>query len=204
MPPRSPGRAPLAILAAVFLLAALPRPVRAEAETELEIRAASTEYRFVDLNRSFDSGLVFDALYTGEPGMDEVHVGLGYDLSSSERSSVIPIVYAGFGRQYGQRGATLGALIYVERDKARFQCFLGHFFPVRGEVSAYTFVDTLDWTRVVRSFEVGASASAYEYEGEIVKVLGPVLKWNDRQGTWAASARFGDDSELRVVRSLAF
>jgi hypothetical protein len=203
MPPRRRTRL-LAALAAVLVLATLPRPVRAEAETELEMRAASTEYRFVDINRSFDSGLVFDALYTGEPGMDEVHVGLGYDVSSSERSSVIPIVYAGFGRQYGERGATLGALIYVERDKARFQAFFGHFFPIRGEVSAYTFVDTLDWTRVIRSFEVGASASAYEYEGEIVKVLGPVFKWNDRQGTWAASARFGDDSELRVVRSLAF
>jgi hypothetical protein len=203
MPPRR--RTPLlAALAAVLVLATLPRPVRAEAETELEMRAASTEYRYVDLNRSFDSGLVIDALYTGEPGMDEVHLGMGYDVSSSERSSVIPIVYASFGRQYGERGAILGTLIYVERDKARFQCFVGHFFPMRGEISAYTFVDTLDWTRVVRSFEIGASASAYEYEGEIVKILGPVFKWNDRQGTWAASARFGDDSELRVVRSLTF
>ena len=204
MPPRSVMARSLAILAAAVVLAALPRPARAEVETEIEMRVASTEYRFVDLNRSYDSGLVFDALYTGEPGMDEFHVGLGYDLSSSERSSLIPIVYAGFGRQYGERGATLGALIYVERDKARFQCFLGHFFPIRGEVSAYTFVDTLDWTRAVRRFEVGASASAYRYEGEIVRLIGPVLKWNDRQGTWAASARFGDDSELRVVRSLAF
>jgi hypothetical protein len=204
MPPRSVvGKLP-PILAALLILAALPRPVLAEAETELEMRAASTEYRFVDLNHSFDSGLVFDALYTGEPGMDELHVGLGYDLSSSERSSVIPIVYAGFGRQYGERGATLGALIYVEREKARFQCFLGHFFPVRGEVSAYTFVDTLDWTRAIRRFEVGASASAYEYEGEIVRVIGPVFKWNDHQGTWAASARFGDESEFRLVRSLVF
>lgn len=203
MPPRRRTRR-LAALAAAIVLAATSRPVRAEAETELEMRVASTEYRFVDLNRSFDSGLVFDALYTGEPGMDEVHVGLGYDLSSSERSSMIPIVYAGFGRQYGERGATLGALIYVERDKTRFQTFFGHFFPIRGEVSAYTFVDNLDWTRVIRSFEIGASASAYEYEGEIIKVVGPVFKWNDRQGIWAASARFGDDSELRVVRSLAF
>ena len=194
----------LATFSVGAILAGVPRPVSADPETEIEMRVASTEYRFIDLSRSYENGLVLDALYTGEPGMDEIHLGMGYDVSSSERSSVVPIVYAGFGRQYGERGATLGALIYVEREKARFQCFLGHFFPVRGEVSAYTFVDTLDLTRVVRSFEIGASASAYRYEGEIVRVIGPVFKWNDRQGTWAASARFGDASEFRVVRSLSF
>jgi len=194
----------LATLAAAAILAALPRPARAGAETEIEMRAASTRYRFVDVSRSYENGLVFDALYTGEPDMDEIHVGLGYDVSSSGRSSVVPILYAAVGRQYGERGATLGMLVYTERRKARFQCFLGHFVPIHGEVSSYTFVDTLDWTRVIGRYELGASASAYEYEGEIVRVAGPVFKWSDRQGTWAVSARFGDENEVRLVRSLSF
>lgn len=228
----------IATLAAAAVLAALPHPARAEAETEIEMRVASTEYRFVDLSRSFESGLVFDVLYTGEPGMDEGLMGLGFDFSSSDRASLIPIAYAVAGRQYGERGATLGMLIYVEGSSTRFRCFLGHYFPIRGEVEAYSFVDTLEWTGVIKKrFEIGLSAAAYQIENvyeesvpavlaevrgnrdpivvspagtlytvetDIVRVAGPVIKWSDGVGTWAASVRFGDETEYRLVRSFAF
>lgn len=225
--------------ATALLLAALPRAARAEAEgdTEIEMRVASTEYRFIDLSRSFDSGVVLNVVYTGEPGLDEGLLGLGFDLSSSDHASVIPIVYAVAGRQYGERGATLGMLVYLEGRASRFQCFLGHYFPKRGEIEAYSFVDTLEWTGVIRRFEMGLSAAAYQVENvderpappvlvevrgqrdpvlvpsdeilftvetDIVRVAGPVFKWNDRAGTWAASVRFGDETEYRLVRSFAF
>ena len=86
------------LLAAISCAALTPA---AAAETEVEIRAATTRYRFIELSRSFDSGVVLDALYTGEPGMNEAYLGVGYDVSSSERSSLIPIVYAVFGREAG-------------------------------------------------------------------------------------------------------
>jgi len=34
--------------------------------------------------------------------------------------------------------------------------------------------------------------------------VGPTLKWNDAHGNWAGSARFGDDTEIRVLRVFVF
>lgn len=191
--------------AALALVLALAGPARnASAQTEVELRAATTRYRFVEISRSFDNGVVFDGLYTGEPGLDEAYVGLGYDVSSSDRSSVVPILYAVLGSQYGERGATLGLLADVDHTKGHFVLFAGHYWPARGEIGGYTFVDSLDLTRKVGRWEVGASAAAFEDEGDIVRVAGPIVKFNDRFGTWAAAARLGDETEFRVVRTLAF
>jgi len=189
------------LLAAISCAALTPA---AAAETEVEIRAATTRYRFIELSRSFDSGVVLDALYTGEPGMNEAYLGVGYDVSSSERSSLIPIVYAVFGREYGERGATLGFLADVDHTKWHLVAFAGHFFPTTGEIGGYSFVDSLDLTRKIARLEIGGSFAAYEDEGDIVRAAGPVLKIKDRMGAWAFAARFGDESELRVVRTLAF
>jgi len=194
-------RTPALLLAAISF-AALARP--AAAQTEVEIRASTTEYRFVETSYSFGSGLLFDGLYTGEPGMNEIYLGLGYEIAPSDRTSLIPIVYAAAGKEYGERGATLGFLLDLDHTKWHLVGFAGHFFPVRGDIPAYTFVDSLDLTRKFGRWELGTSAAAYEDEGDIVRVAGPVLKWRDRLGTWAAAARFGDQTEFRVVRTLAF
>ena len=195
-------RRPTALLAATIVVAGLVRP--AAAQTEVEIRGSTTEYRFVEISHSFDGGLLLDGLYTGEPGMNEVYLGLGYEISPNDRTSVIPIAYAVAGREYGERGLTLGSLLDLDHPKWRLVGFVGHFFPTRGDIPSYTFVDSLDLTRKFGRWELGASAAAYEDEGDIVRVAGPVLKWRDRLGTWAATARFGDQSEFRVVRTLAF
>jgi hypothetical protein len=39
---------------------------------------------------------------------------------------------------------------------------------------------------------------------DLTWLVGPMLKRNDRLGRWAVSARFGDDVELRLVRTLVF
>jgi hypothetical protein len=187
----------------IALAIAGPAPP-ASAQTEVELRAATSRYRFVEISRSFNSGVVFDGLYTGEPGLDEAYVGLGYDLSSSDRTSFVPILYAVFGSEYGERGATLGFLADVDHATWHLVLFAGHYWPARGEIGGYTFVDSLDLTRKFGRWEAGASAAAFEDEGDILRVAGPVLKLNDRLGTWAAAARFGDESEFRLVRTLAF
>ena len=189
------------LLAAISCAALTPA---AAAETEVEIRAATTRYRFVEMSRSFDSGVVLDTLYTGEPGMNEVYLGAGYDVSSSDRMSLIPILYAVLGKEYGERGATLGFMADVDHTKWHLVVFAGHFFPTSGAIGGYTFVDSLDLTRKFARWEIGGSLAAYEDEGEVVRAAGPVLKLKDRLGAWAVTARYGDESELRVVRTLAF
>lgn len=66
----------------------------------------------------------------------------------------------------------------------------------------YAFVDALDLTRVLGAWELGASVEAFETGGDAAWLLGPTLKRNDSRGSWALSARFGDDTELRVIRVL--
>ena len=197
-----PAGAAATLFAVALAALELESPVAA-AETEMEMRAATTRYRFIELSRSLDSGVVFDALYSGEPGLNEAYVGLGYDVSSSDRASVIPILYAVAGREYGERGATLGFLADVDHRKAHLVLFAGHFWPARGEIRGYTFVDSLDLTRKMGRLELGVSAAAFEDDGAIQRVAGPVLKYDDRQGTWSFAARFGDERELRVTRTLA-
>jgi hypothetical protein len=68
----------------------------------------------------------------------------------------------------------------------------------------YTFVDALDLTRTSGRWEFGASAGAYETRGDLTWLVGPTVRRNDRRGAWAVSARFGNDTELRLIRILSF
>src|SRR5882762_5610461 len=77
-------RRPHVLLAVLSALAATL--VSAWAQTEAEFRGATTEYRYAELSHAFPAGLVFDGVYFGEPGIDELYLGAGYDLSSSSRA----------------------------------------------------------------------------------------------------------------------
>lgn len=174
----------------------------APAQTEVELRASTTEYRFLDLSHTFGSRLVLDALYIGVPDINELHVGAGYDLRPGRETSLTPLLYAVFGDDGS--GVTLGALVHLERGQWQVLAFGGHFFRTGGEVSDHTFVDALDVTRTIGRWEVGASLDAYTTKGDVAWRAGPTLKWNDRLGAWALSALLGDETELRLLRTLAF
>jgi len=187
----------------IMLIATAASTCPAAAENELEVRAASTEYRFLDLSRVFESGVVLSALYAGDPEVNDVHVGAGYYFGEDERASLTPIVYYMRG-SLGERGVMLGIHGDLALGNWRVLGFAGHFFEDEGESGDFTFVDTLDVTRRFGAWETGVSSDVYWFDGERWSVVGPTLKRHDSLGTWAASYRFGEQDEFRVTRILEF
>jgi len=193
-------RRPHVLLAVLNALAATL--VSAWAQTEAEFRGATTEYRYAELSHAFPAGLVFDGVYFGEPGIDELYLGAGFDLSSSSRASLIPILYAVVERDNAERGMTLGLSAHFEGDRWQFAGFAGHFIPHGGDGDAYTFLDSLDLVRSIGHWGAGGSVTYDGLEDSGGWRAGPMLKHADDLGAWAASVRFGDGAELRVIRTL--
>ena len=187
-------------LASLLLLVA-----PAQAQTAFEGRYGfNTEYRFVDLSHTFKGGLVLDALYTGVPGTNELYLGVGQQWKPTVGVIVSPMAYAVFGKENDEAGVTLGALLAIDRGGFRSVGFLGHFIRIEGDVPDYDFADALDVTRVIGRAELGVSTGFFHSQGDWSWLVGPTLKWNDAHGNWAASARFGDDTEIRVLRVFVF
>ncbi len=192
------------VLLAAGVLAGAAPCVPATAQTVVELRASTTKYRFADLSHTFANRVVLDALYLGAPGMNELYLGAGYQLRPAAGISVAPLLYFVGGKENDERGACLAASLSVDRAGWKALGFAGHFFRTSGRVSDYTFVDALDLTRAVGRWEVGASAGAYHTAGDLTALAGPTVKRNDRRGSWAVSARFGSDTEVRLLRVLTF
>lgn len=152
----------------------------AAAQTEIEVRASTIDYRIVDLSHTFGSGLVLDAFYAGDEGLEVVHAGAGYDFGTDDRTSVIPILYGVRGAGHDQRGMTLGLYLSLDRGRWRTVAFLGRFFRTDGDVPDYTFVDSFDLTRAFGRWELGISASAYRIAVESNLEPEPTLQRNDR------------------------
>lgn len=195
-------RPDLLVAASALAGAALSGP--AAAQTVVELRGSTTKYRFADLSHTFASRVVVDALYLGVPGMNELYLGAGYQLRPAAGVSVAPLLYFVGGKENAERGACLAASLSVDRAGWKVLGFGGHFFRTSGGISDYTFVDALDLTRALGRWELGASAGAYHTNGELTALAGPTVKRNDRRGAWAASARFGSDTEVRLIRILSF
>ena len=174
----------------------------AQADTGFELRTATSGYRFADVSHQFSTGLVLDAVYYGEPGFDELYLGVGWDLSTVERASVVPILYAVKERNDLERGMTLATLVWYGGPRWEFLGFVGHFVPVGCECEAYTFADSLDLTRKFGPWAFGGSLTVDGFEDSGTWRLGPMMKWNDGLGAWAASLRYGEaGAELRVMRT---
>jgi hypothetical protein len=195
-------RAEVLVAASALALAALPGP--AAAQTVVELRASTTKYRFADLTHTFANRVLLDALYLGVPGMNELYLGAGYQLRPATGISIAPLLYFVGGKENAERGACLAASLSLDRAGWKVLGFGGHFFRASGGVSDYTFVDALDLTRTTGRWELGASAGAYHTGGDLTVVAGPTVKRNDGRGSWAASARFGSDTEVRLIRVLSF
>ncbi len=189
-----------ALLAASLLVAG-----PAAAQTIFEGRYGfETEYRFVDLSHTFKAGAYLEALYVGIPGQNELYLGAGFQLRPTPGVSLTPVLYAVLGNENDQRGVTLGGLLSVDRGGFKVLAFAGHFFRIDGDVSDYTFIDALDLTRALGKWELGVSTGLFETGGDATWLVGPTLKRNDSRGAWAAAARFGDDTEYRVLRVFVF
>ena len=195
-------RAEVVLASGMLVTGAVSAP--AAAQTVVELRASTTKYRFLDLSHAFANRVVLDALYLGVPGMNELYLGAGYQLRPATGISVAPLLYVVGGKENVERGACLAASLSVDRSGWKVLGFAGHFFRTSGRVSDYTFVDALDLTQALGRWELGASAGAYHTSGDLTALAGPTVKRNDQRGSWAVSARFGSDTELRLLRILTF
>jgi len=182
----------------------LAAPAAAFAQTALELRGASSEYRFVDLSHAFARGPMLDLLYIGVPGMNELYAGAGYSWKPASSTTLTPIAYAVFGKENGERGLCLGALISASVSGLKLAGFAGRFFRLSGDVASYEFIDSLDLTRALGRYEIGASLGLFRQRGDAAWLFGPTLKLNDARGSFALSARFGDSHEIRLIRILTF
>ena len=161
-------------------------------------------YRYAEYSRPLSGPVVFDAVYLGVPGQNELYVGAGYQLKATPTLTVTPLVYGVAGKENGQRGLALGTFVLGTVGDWSVYTFVGYFEPLSGDVSRYLFVDTLDIARKLGSWEVGLSAGAFIIGGDCACVAGPVLVRNDALGSWRASLRGGSAFEARLVRTLAF
>jgi hypothetical protein len=186
---------------AALLAATLP----AGAQTVFEGRYGfETEYRFVDLSHTFAAGPYLEALYLGVPGQNELYLGVGYQIRPTQGVAFTPVLYGVFGKENDQAGMAFGGLLSVDRAGWKLLAFAGHFFRLEGEVEDYSFIDSLDLTRAIGRWELGVSTGMFATGGDASWLLGPTVKRNDSKGAWAAAARFGDDTEYRVLRVFVF
>jgi len=192
------------LVTSLFACCATAYPGYVWAQTRLEARGSNIKYRFVDVSHTFQSNVVFDALYTGVPGSNEVHVGGGYQFKPVKWLTISPMLYGSIGRENHERGVKVAVLAIVDTGAWRSAAYLAQFAPVAGEVKRYFLCDSLDVTRILKSWEVGASLGVFAQETANSWALGPTLKHNDKRGAWAVSLRGGTDIDLRINRVLVF
>jgi hypothetical protein len=180
-------------------------PGALEAQTVVELRGATTEYRFVDLNRTFESGLFLDLLYLGSEVSNELYAGAGWSWKPAQGVTLTPVFYGVAGKEGHQRGIALCGSVFVDKGGWRVLGFGGRFLRISGDVPAYTFLDSLDVTRLLAGkWELGASAGFLRTGGVWNELVGGTLKLNDKRGQTALALRGGSTTELRLIRTFVF
>jgi hypothetical protein len=180
-------------------------PATAAAQTGIELRGSTASYRFADVNHTFRSGVMLDALYVGVPGQDEFYLGLGYTWKASHRLTVIPLAYGVAGVEKQERGVVLGAYVLGDAGPWKLIAFAGRFLRISGGVTTYDFGDSLDLTyKIAGRWDAGVSSSVYRQDTGWSHLTGPVVRRSDTLGSWALSVRGGYDTEVRLVRILTF
>jgi hypothetical protein len=173
----------------------------------LEVRAGFSDaglYRYAEYARPLAGPVVFDAVYLGLAGANELYVGAGYAFKPTPTLTVTPLVYGVVGSEDGQRGVALGLGVLGSVADWSVYTFIGYFEPLAGDVARYLFVDTLDVSRKRGRWEFGGSAGVFATGGGCTCLAGPLLVRNDRLGAWRASLRAGSMLEVRLVRTFAF
>ena len=191
-------------IAPLLVLLPLLAPAAA-AQTVVELRGATTEYRFVDLNHTFKNGVFLDLLYLGSETSNELYAGGGWSWKPSQGVTLTPIVYGVFGKEGDEKGVALCASVFVDRGGWRVLGFGGQFLRASGDVPDYTFLDSLDVTRVIaKRWELGVSGGFLKSGDAWNELIGGTLKFNDRLGATAVAVRGGYTTELRLIRTFVF
>jgi hypothetical protein len=157
--------------------------------------------RYFDWNYTFPNSAVIDLFYVGVPGSNEFNFGGGFGFKLRPELTVTPLAYLVMGKEGSQRGVKLAVLVIFEMKGWKLNSFLGHFAPASGEVARYQVLDTLDFSRTIgKRWELGISNGFFHAEDQWNPQVGPLVKLNDRFGSWAFSYRFGPQREARLSR----
>jgi len=176
----------------------------AAAQNMIEVRGADTKYRYADWNYTFHNSAIIDLFYVGVPGSNEFNLGGGRAFKIGDLT-LSPLVYAVFGKEDGQRGLKFALLAAYAEGSWRFNSFVGQYLPISGGVSSYQVLDTLDFSRMLdKRWELGVSSGFFHASHAWNPQVGPMLKINDRHGSWAVSYRFGPQDEFRIGRIFLF
>jgi hypothetical protein len=176
-------------------------------QTYIELRAAGPEtgfYRCVEFDYALRIGAVVDIVYFGVPEQNELYIGMGYQLPVTPTLTIIPLLYGVVGKENGQRGVALGNFVLGTVRNWSIYSFLGYFEPIEGDVPRYVFLDSLDVSRRVKRWEVGASTGFFYSSGQWSYLVGPVIIRNDNHGAWRFSVRAGSTVEVRAIRTFSF
>ncbi len=173
----------------------------AAAQHYFELRGADSKYRFADWNYTFGNAAIIDVFYVGVPGSNEFNLGGGYGVKIGPSLTIAPLIYCVIGKEGDQRGIKAAALVTFDYKGWKLNSFVGNYWRMAGAVSNYQVLDTLDFTRTIcQKWELGISNGFFHTGGSWNPQVGPVVKRNDRLGSWAASYRFGPQREFRICR----
>jgi hypothetical protein len=196
-----------ALILAGLTLAPATALAQAAPPNYVELRVAGSEdglYRYAEYSRFFAGGPVLDVVYFGVPGQNELYAGVGYAVKATPTLTVTPLLYGVVGKENGQRGGALGLLVVGTVRRWSVYSFLGYFEPWAGSVPRYLFIDSLDVSRKLGRYEVGASFGLFHAAGDWSGLAGPVLIRNDERGGWRLALRGGSAFEVRLARTLSF
>lgn len=174
----------------------------------VEVRAGITKdgvtYRYIDYNHTFKNKLVVDIAHYGAPGQNELWVGAGYNVKNEQFSGVIS-GYLVVGKENKQVGLGLASFGGGKVSKANVVYQVYSFIPTKGSVKRYLAVDSLDVTgNISKKVEIGGSAGMFLTGKNTNFIAGPMVKINDKVGSWNFSIRGGAYTEFRIGRTFNF
>ncbi len=158
-------------------------------------------YRYFEYTHTFKSHAVFDTLYIGNPGQNELFIGAGYQLQATPSVTVTPLLYFVTGKENRELGLVSGVIVLGSVQRWNVYSFLGYFQPLRESIPRYLYLDSLDVTRKFEHWEAGASAGFFVNRDVSSWLAGPVLVRNDALGAWRAYVRTGSTTEVRLSRT---
>jgi hypothetical protein len=195
-----------AVLAAACL-APLTAAAQAPPRNYIEVRGARGEdgafYRYAEYTRTLGR-VVFDGVYLGVPGQNELYLGLGYPFHPTPGLTLTVLAYGVVGKENRELGIAPGLSLTGTAGRWTLYGFMGYFEPLRGDVPRYAFLDSFDVARKVGRWELGLSTGHYVVSGTWTALVGPMVVRDDSLGTWRLYVRGGSALEVRLSRTLAF
>lgn len=174
------------------------------AQNLIELRGANNQYRFADFLHTFKNNAVVDAYYIGVPGANEINLGIGYQFKIRSLT-LIPMAYAASVKEGPRVAAKFGLIGGLETGAWKSGFYFAHMLPLQDGYPNYRVLDTLDMTRKLgQRFELGGSLGFFHQEGKWNPQYGPIVKLNDKHGSFIFSFRVGTGIEARLTRVWTF